>query len=169
MEYNDSNNIQTAFLFQVLLLLLEEVNSVENDKNAFFVIWIPFQGPVSLSDVSLEKYPPATTTPTTKPTTQSGKRRDEWMNQQVAPKWQELISSDSTFQVAFDMLDDLINPLHSAFSINKDMRRSVRFRYINLKASTDIVNLPQGTKALSDCYHQNWFSPNVPLPRLYHV
>jgi len=38
MEYNDSNNIQTAFLFQVLLLLLEEVNSVENDKNAFFVI-----------------------------------------------------------------------------------------------------------------------------------
>ena len=56
------------------------------------------------------------------------------MNQKVAPKWQELISSDSTFQVAFDMVDDLINPLHSAFSISKDMKRSVRFRYINLKA-----------------------------------
>ena len=57
------------------------------------------------------------------------------MNQKVAPKWQELISSDSTFQVAFDMVDDLINPLHSAFSIRKDMKRSVRFRYINLKAA----------------------------------
>ena len=59
------------------------------------------------------------------------------MNQTEAPKWQELIRSDSTFEVAFDMLDDLINPLHKAFSINKDMRRSVRFRCINLKATND--------------------------------
>ena len=106
------------------------------------MILISFQGPVSLSDVNLEKCPPATTTPTTKPTTQPGKRRDEWMNQKVAPKWQELISSDSTFQVAFDMVDDLINPLHGAFSISKDMKRSVRFRYINLKAANDILNFP---------------------------
>jgi len=61
------------------------------------------------------------------------------MNHSEAPKWRELISSDSTFQVAFDMLDDLINPLHSAFSISKDMKRSVRFRFINLKAVTDIL------------------------------
>lgn len=61
------------------------------------------------------------------------------MNHSEAPKWLELISSDSTFQVAFDMLDDLINPLHSAFSISKDMQRSVRFRFINLKAVTDIL------------------------------
>ena len=64
------------------------------------------------------------------------------MNQKVAPKWQELISSDSTFQVAFDMPDDLINPLHSAFSINKDMKRAIRFRYINLKVADDILNFP---------------------------
>ena len=109
------------------------------------MILILFQGPVSLSDVNLEKCPPATTTPTTKPTTQPGKRRDEWMNQKVAPKWQELISSDSTFQVAFDMVDDLINPLHGAFSISKDMTRSVRFRYINLKSANDIL---KGTSAV---------------------
>ncbi|KAL9983630.1 hypothetical protein ACROYT_G005829 [Oculina patagonica] len=86
------------------------------------------EGPVSLSDVRLEKCPPDTTTPTTKPTTQPGRRRDEWMDQKVAPKWEQLISSDSTFKVSFDMLDDLINPLHSAFNINKDMKRSVRYR-----------------------------------------
>ncbi|XP_078357305.1 uncharacterized protein LOC144642195 [Oculina patagonica] len=86
------------------------------------------EGPVSLSDVRLEKCPPDTTAPTTKPTTQLGRRRDEWMDQKVAPKWQELISSDFTFKVSFDMLDDLINPLHSAFNINKDMKRSVRYR-----------------------------------------
>lgn len=68
------------------------------------------------------------------------------MNQKVAPKWQELISSDSTFQVTFDMVDDLINPLHSAFNINKDMKRSVRFRYINSKAAHDILNFPLGKK-----------------------
>ena len=55
------------------------------------------------------------------------------MDQRAAPKWQELIDNDSTFQVAFDMLDDLINPLHSAFNIDKGMRRRVRYRYINLE------------------------------------
>ena len=43
-------------------------------------------------------------------------------------KWQQLISGGATFQVEFDMFDDLINPLHSAFSIPKNMSRSVRYR-----------------------------------------
>lgn len=90
-----------------------------------------------MSDVRLEKCPPdvkTTTAPTTKASDQAGRRRDEWMDQKVAPKWQDLISGDSTFQVAFDMLDDLINPLHSAFSITKDMKRSVRYRYTTLRS-----------------------------------
>ena len=70
------------------------------------------------------------TTPTTKPTTQPGQSSDKWMDDRVVvPKWKELIHADSTFQVTFDMLSDLINPLHIAFSIPKEMRRNVRYRY----------------------------------------
>ncbi|XP_078357304.1 uncharacterized protein LOC144642194 [Oculina patagonica] len=81
------------------------------------------EGPVSLSDVRLEKCPPDTSA------LEGTSTRDKWMmDQNVAPKWEQLISTDSTFKVSFDMLDDLINPLHSAFNINKDMKRSVRYR-----------------------------------------
>ena len=61
----------------------------------------------------------------------------------VVPKWKELIRGDSTFQVTFDMLSDLTNPLHIAFSISKDMRRNVRYRYVfNIrKARFDFINL----------------------------
>ena len=48
----------------------------------------------------------------------------------VVPKWKGLICGDSTFQVTFDMLSDLTNLLHIAFSIPKDMRRNVRYRYV---------------------------------------
>lgn len=53
---------------------------------------------------------------------------DSWVTQS-APRWKELVNNGATYQVTFDMLDDLISPLHDAFTIKKNTTRKLRYRY----------------------------------------
>lgn len=47
---------------------------------------------------------------------------------QAPLSWKDLINSGATFQVTFDMLDDLINPIHEAYSIKRNMTRKLHYR-----------------------------------------
>ena len=81
-----------------------------------------------MSDVRLERCPPVSA-PASDPAPLPAQSDNKWVDETtVVPKWRELINGDDTFQVTFDMLDELINPLHNAFSIAKNMKRRVRYR-----------------------------------------
>ena len=47
---------------------------------------------------------------------------------QAPLSWKDLVNSGATYQVTFDMLDDLINPLHEAYSIKRNMTRKLHYR-----------------------------------------
>ena len=81
-----------------------------------------FQGPISLSDVKLEQC--------------TSKRKDQaqfsdfWpTGTQPPPTWKEMTSGGATYQVAFDMIDDLINPQHGKLSIKRNLTRKLQYRY----------------------------------------
>ena len=47
---------------------------------------------------------------------------------QAPLSWKDLVNRGATYQVTFDMLDDLINPLHEAYSIKRNMTRKLHYR-----------------------------------------
>ena len=88
------------------------------------------QGPISLSEVKLEKC--------------TVSRRDEPQYTESlvdrAPlSWKDLVNSGATYQVTFDMLDDLINPLHEAYSIKRNMTRKLHYRLTDCSFLSQII------------------------------
>lgn len=79
------------------------------------------QGPISLSDVKLEECNPAA---------QDEPQFSDSLAVQTPLSWKELITSGVTYQVKFDMVEDLINPLNDAFSIKKNMNRKLQYRWV---------------------------------------
>ena len=88
------------------------------------------QGPISLSEVKLEKC--------------TVSRRDEpqyteSLVDQAPLSWKDLVNSGATYQVTFDMLDDLINPLHEAYSIKRNMTRKLHYRLTDCSFLQQII------------------------------